>query len=254
MFILCDGMVRSGSTWSFNVALKLLRLGNPGRKSFGLYNENPAILASALKPRASHLVLKAHTLDPGNYSLCSAGKIKTIYTWRDPYDVVASCIRMFGRSTADWPEALRDALRIWAFHRSTNSACIVWYDSIVHRPEETIATIARNLDLPLEPRHLAQIAWEVSFENVKRFSRQVEKLDPGRVIRRDQMVFDRETLFHQGHICHGGTGYGRRDLEHALIESIDTVLRDEGFDFLLDSGRRKTLTSWALSPATLSYP
>jgi hypothetical protein len=51
MVILCDGMVRSGSTWSFNVALKLLESSDPDRKAFGTFNENPAVLAAAIKPR-----------------------------------------------------------------------------------------------------------------------------------------------------------------------------------------------------------
>src|SRR6266581_2236852 len=130
MVVLCNGMIRGGSTWSFNVVLKLLRSCDPNRKAFGIYSENPAVLAAAVKPRFSHLVVKSHALDRSTYELCRTGAVKTIYTWRDPHDVVVSCSRMFGFSVEHWIGPLQDALRVWSFHRATNSALIVSYDTI----------------------------------------------------------------------------------------------------------------------------
>ena len=76
MVVLCDGMIRSGSTWSFNVALELVRSYEPHRKVFGFYNQNPAVLLAACRPRFSNLVIKSHNLDPSAYELCRAGAIK----------------------------------------------------------------------------------------------------------------------------------------------------------------------------------
>jgi hypothetical protein len=247
MFVLCDGMLRSGSTWSFNVALKLLKLSG-GRRAFGLYDENPAVLAAARNSRASHLVLKAHTLSPDNYELCRSGAIKAIYTWRDPYDVVASALRIFGKDAGTWLDSLRGALRVWSFHRSTASALIVPYAAILREPGETIAAIGRYLDLPVTAEHLRQIEMEVAFSTVKRFCSRVAQLDAARVVRKDRMVFDRQTLFHQDHIGNGGTGYGLRTLDTAVIEAIDGILREEGFEFLVRSASFRERYASTLAP------
>ena len=232
MVILCDGMVRSGSTWSFNVALKLLKSCDPSRKAFGTYNDNPAVLAAAIKPRFSNLVIKSHSLDPFGQELCVRGAIKTIYTWREPSDVVASCTRMFGSSAPHWIGVLRNALRIWRFHQTTNSACIVSYEEIRLEPLAAIERIAGYLGLAIESEQLRGIAEEFSFERVKRFSQHIGGLEPSRQIRGDYDVFDRVTLFHKDHIRNGGIGYGASQLDHSHLDEIDAMLREEGFGFL----------------------
>src|ERR1041385_6678841 len=208
MVILCDGMGRSGSTWSFNVAVQLLRSYDSNRKTFGFYNEKPAVLAAAVRPRSSNLVVKSHALDPISYELCCTGRIKAIYTWRNPYDVVVSCTRMFGSTVEHWVATLQRWLQLWSFHLRTGSACIVPYESIVKEPWAAIGRIAAYLGLSLEPDCLEKIGQEVSFEAVKRFSQHVNELKPPRLIQSGEYVFDRETLLHKDHIRDGRIGYG----------------------------------------------
>jgi hypothetical protein len=236
MVILCDGMVRSGSTWSFNVALQLLRSYDPNRKAFGTYSENPVVLAAAIKPRFSNLVIKSHVLDRLARGLCTTGAIKTIYTWRQPYDAVASCVQMFGLSVPDSIGTLRSALRVWSFHRVTNSACIVAYEEIVTEPFATIKRIADYLGLAIESAQLRGIAEEVSFERVRRYSNSLGELKPSRLTRINGYVFDRATLLHQNHIRNGTIGYGAGLLGHECLHEIDAMLREEGFGFLCQPG------------------
>jgi Sulfotransferase domain len=235
MVILCDGMVRSGSTWSFNVALQLLKSCDPNRKAFGTYSDNPAVLAAAIRPRFSNLVIKSHSLDPVARGLCDKGAVKAIYTWREPRDVVASCMQMFGSSAPHATGILRKALRIWAFHRATSSACIVSYEEITKDPCAAIERIADYLGLTIDSEQLRGIADEVSFERVKRFSQHLSELEPSRQIRSNGHFFDRVTLFHKDHIRNGGIGYGARLLGHLHLDEIDAVLREEGFGFLCQS-------------------
>jgi Sulfotransferase domain len=232
MVIFCDGMIRAGSTWSVNVAIELLKSGYPNQRVFGFYSENPAVLAAAIRPRFSHLVIKSHALDPSAYALCRSGAIKTIYTWRHPYDVVISSLNMFGRSVEHWIGYLPNALRIWSFHQETNSACIVSYKALTTRPLATIAQIADYLGISIDPDRLSQIAETLSFERLKRFSQHIDEFRPPRLMRCDGYVFDRETLLHQDHIRNGGTGYGEKILTAEQMSAIDAVLRAEGFEFL----------------------
>jgi hypothetical protein len=238
-------MVRSGSTWSFHVALKLLRLSSPGQRVFGLYHESPVVLASAARPRSSQLVIKSHKLDPTSYDLCRSGAVKTIYTWRQPYDAVVSCLQIFGFSVEYWIKELRDSLRVWSFHQATDNACIVSYESIMTRPIEEIARVGAYLGLTVSAEQLRQVAEEVSFERVRKLGRQVGKLPESRLIKSGGLVYDRDTLLHANHIRNGAMGFGSKVLTEDELSAIDAMLREEGFAFLAEPHG----TEWLSSPA-----
>lgn len=235
MVVLCDGMVRSGSTWSFNVALRLLRSSNLEGKTFGLYSTNPAVIEAAVKPRRSHLVIKSHALEPFAQGLCETGAIKAIYTWRDPYDVIVSSLRMFGHSVEHWLGSLRIGLRICAFHQANQSACIVFYDRIVNDPVGAIEGIASHLEISITQEHIQEIAQDLSFERVRDFCQTVDRFAPPRLVRSDGYVFDRETLIHMNHVRNGGIGYGVNALGEKDLVAIDSVLNEKGFGFLCRS-------------------
>jgi hypothetical protein len=231
MVVLCDGMVRSGSTWSYNVVVNLLRAAD-SRRVFGLYSEAPTVLAAAVHPRDSHLVIKSHDLGPYAQDLCLHGKIRTVYTWRDPYDALVSCTRMFGRTVDHWLEVMRGALRVWAFHRRTNTAHIVSYAQMMAQPQEEIELIAAYLGLTVTAEQIAAVARKLSFRQVRVFTEHLHELPGQRLVRTPDDVYDRETLLHSHHIRNGGTGYGIRSLRDQDRDALEAVLRDEGFEFL----------------------
>jgi len=227
-------MVRSGSTWSFNVALELVRAGDPNRKTFGLFSEDPVVLQSAARPRSSNLVIKSHKLDPSVRELCHAGAIKAIYTWRDPYDTVCSCMRMFGWSLEESIQALRDALRLWAFHKTTRSACIVSYEAIVQQPGASIAALAAYLGVEIEAEQFARITNATSLQSARAMSQRVNRLGQSRLARSEGHVYDRQTLYHQGHIIDGGIGYGSKELLLQQRSAIEAAILEEGFSSLCE--------------------
>jgi hypothetical protein len=235
-------MVRSGSTWSFNVAANLLRACDPDRRVFGFYQENPAVLASATRQRRSHLVIKSHVLDPSSYEFCRTGAIKTVYTWRSPYDVVVSSIRMFGSTAEHWIGVVRAALKTWRFHRATSSAHIVSYEAIVRNPCSEITGIAAYLGLSTEPEDERNIARALSFKQLRRFSQHIAELEPGRVVRDNGYLFDRRTLLHANHIRNGSMGYGVKNLNDSQLLAIDAMLCEEGFAFLREPHRAAFLS------------
>jgi Sulfotransferase domain len=229
MLILCNGMLRSGSTWSFNVALKLLKSCDPARKVFGFYTENPAVLAAAARPRFSDLVIKSHYLDPTACAVLDTAKV--IYTWRSPYDAVVSCMWMFGGTAEHWIDLVRKSLRLWASHRLQNNACIVSYEALVRDPLAVIERIGSYLGISLEPERVQKLGDELSLENLRRFSRH---LAPSRLNHSGDYSYDRETLLHPNHIKNGGIGYGIRYLNDSQLSAIDAMLREEDFAFLCE--------------------
>lgn len=195
-----------------------------------MYSEESAVFAAALKSPASHSVIKSHRLDLSVRQLCTESAVKTIHTWRDPYDAVASCRRMFGSSAVEAIRIVKNALQILSFHKENNSACVVSYTAIMVAPLESIFQIACYLGVEMQPEILQRIAGEVSFEQVRQFSRHVSELQPSRLARSHGLVFDRETLLHQDHIRDGSTGYGITDLDPDVLAQIDSMLIEEGFE------------------------
>jgi hypothetical protein len=246
-------MIRSGSTWSFNVALNLIRSADPAHQVFGFYDENPVVLKAALKRRSSHLVIKSHALHPSAHEYCRTNAIKAIFTWRSPYDAVVSATRMFGSTVEHWINVIRSELRIWSFHLETNSAYIVPYKAIIRNPSSEIAAIASYLDLSVEPEKVRQIAQELSLERLREFSHHVAELDPRRLVRSNGCIYDRRTLLHANHIRDGGIGYGIKSLCDRDLVAIDSMLCEEGFAYLCEP-HRANLAQRADSPQLLCLP
>lgn len=236
-------MLRSGSTWSFNVALRLLRVNAAGRKCFGVYSEDPAVFRAAARRRSSHLVIKAHVLQPAVQDLCRQRFFKAICTWRNPYDVVVSTMNMFGASAESAINSLRIGCRLLSFHQTTNTACVLPYDLIRTAPLEAISRVADYLDMQCDSESLREIGEAVSFRQVQRFSEHVSELPEARLIHQYGQTYDRQTLLHQNHIRDGGTGYGLRTLPPATISEIDAMLREEGFGHLCESSQAPRLGS-----------
>src|SRR5579871_5554944 len=93
MLVLCTGMNRSGSTWSYNVVRQLLtRQG--GTVGGGYVNEvGEALLRGG--QRFDHLVFKTHGPDDYGRVLIKQRLCRTIYTYREPLDAVLSAMEAF---------------------------------------------------------------------------------------------------------------------------------------------------------------
>lgn len=228
MVVLCDGMVRSGSTWAFNVVLRLLQLSASDWKIFHAYAAEPGPLLPALDPTYSHALIKTHVLDDLARNMCRSGEIRSVYTWRDPYDAIASCIK-FGVTFENSVGAVQNALDVWSFHESTKSACIIPYPSIVREPERAIRQIIVYLDLTIGQEQLERVAHETSLESMRQACKNVGNLDSARVVRDGHYTFDRETLLHQNHIQDGTIGYGAGVLAEEQRETVASMLEAARF-------------------------
>ena len=231
-------MPRSGSTWAFNVVLKLLQLCDPHGAIYSAYNEHQGPLLSSLDPTWGHIIIKSHILDSTSYVLCRAGAAKFVYTWRHPYDAVASMMRMFGHSFEASMGSIRSSIGLWSFHRASATGIIVAYSSIIENPTDTIKRIASCLGLQARPDQVEHVANETSVEQAKRASQNFEQLAPDRIIRDGCHTYDRETLLHHHHIVDGTCGYGEKTLTSQQLRAIDAMMEESGFWSLLDSIRQ----------------
>ena len=229
MIVFCDGMPRSGSTWAFNVVVKLLQSGGPNQRIYGAHTDLQDVVLGSLEPAWEHVVIKTHSLDTKSRVLSAAGGSKAIYTWRDPYDAVVSTMRMFGYSFEKSLASIRSSIDLWRFHKATATALIVSYRSITHDPARTIEAIGAELGLTLSKSVVDQTLSETSFETMKRASKHVEQLGSDRLVREGVHVYDRQTLLHQNHILDGGSGYGEKALSPGQRSAVDDLIEESGF-------------------------
>src|SRR5580692_11035023 len=128
MLVLCNGMPRSASTWSFNVAMRLLRACAVGEVHGG-YDENVGRFLKNSPSSAGHLVLKYHNEDAVGTRLVQAGAARAIYTRRDPVDATASFMTMFGASFERAVAAVADSLAM--YHRMAHCGQVLPLDYAV---------------------------------------------------------------------------------------------------------------------------
>lgn len=212
MIVLCDGMPRSGSTWAFNVCLRLVRLRWPRANVYCGFGSPVGEQLNEMGPEHDHAVLKTHSLDIDGMALSLTKAARSIHTYRDPYDAVFSFAEMFDLRFDAALAALRAGLVTRAFHRAYDNALMVPYHQIRRAPKRTIREIADYLGVTLGPAQVSLIHGEMAFEKLKKWSSTIGD-DPGRRVERLRgIAYDPESNFFRNHIRDGRSGNGRRML------------------------------------------
>ena len=212
MIILCDGMPRSGSTWAFNVCLRLVRSRWPGANVYRGFRSRVEEYLNEVGSEYDHAVLKTHCLDIQGMALSLTGGVHSVHTYRDPYDAVFSFLKMFNPKFETALEALRRALVIRTFHRAYGNALMIPYHRIRRAPKRTIREIGDYLGFSLAAEQVSLIHNEMAFAKLKQWSSSIGDNPHGNVVRLRNTVYDSETSFHRNHIRDGRSGNGQRML------------------------------------------
>jgi hypothetical protein len=220
MQIICDGMQRSGSTWSYHVARGLLLRCRPGEEIHCSYLEDVAEFIASAPASARHTLLKTHLLDPTGKALARSGAARFIYTWRNLPDVTASFLAIFGGDFEHAFLAITNSLVIYRFHVRERNALLLGYDEIMHSPREAIARVAAYLGLEPAESDIAALAHEQSLPEVRR------RLEQGETSHDPHAP---ETMLHPHHIQKGGSGYGAKILTPEQLARLEALRQEYGF-------------------------
>ena len=204
MLVLCDGMPRSASTWSFNVVMGLLRRSSPSGVIHGSYDEHSARFIEGAPSDADHLVLKCHSLDAVACALLNSGSAQAIFTHRDVHDAIVSTAWMFDLDFDAALGAIAASLDLFEFHVETSSALTVDYHDLVGDPGRCIQAIATYLELITDPGSIAEVADETSLERMAATARRLERSKSASLVRYGNMGFDPVTLLQPHHIRDSG--------------------------------------------------
>lgn len=225
MFVICNGMPRSASTWSFNVVKELL--SDFGRKGFYGYDEDLYRFCSAAPAEARDLVVKCHSLDSMGLALVRNEAAKLVFTFRDPVDATASFMEMFEPNFERALTIIKIGLDLMAQHRRHGNWVFLDYAEILENGAKAVQSIAAYLGLAMTTERIDAIADHLSLDRMRERLRDIESLDYGpKLVRHAYGLYDPVTLLNVQHIRDGGLGYGRERLSAEKIARIEALVRD----------------------------
>jgi hypothetical protein len=220
--ILCMGVKSSGSTWLFNVVIRVLK--EVGLKPSAFYADTLAMVPEGVA-RASHLVVKTHEPSKALLLVAALGRGPVFLTVRDPRDAIASLMLRFGHS---FEGALKDVTREAAFAvelaRALSMPTFRYEDAFFDKPG-TVGKIAALLGVRLSAAARTRIHRALLRENV---ARDIDKLKAKGRFGADAHPdnFDPATHWHPGHVGDGRVGKFKGVLTRPQLARIAAATKD----------------------------
>jgi hypothetical protein len=229
--ILCSGMMRSASTWSFNVCrLLAILVANQLKIPTGATYLESDKLDDFLKQRMDNepgiIVLKTHL--PGNYALelIHSNKIKNVCTIRDPRDCVASRQLFDKESFQQSINWIKRDLSFIDLYLQTNNTLFIQYEIMIKHTQSQIQRICRYLDIEIGPSHLSEIDMLTGINSSRRISETLKTHPPQTVLRSGSHLVDTVTHLHENHIQGGICGRWKTELTREQIKIVNKEFRE----------------------------
>jgi len=214
---ICNGLLRSGSTWSYNVTRGLAQeLANQrGLKPVeSAYLDLPQMedyLSNQWKSAPGPVVLKSHEPGPIALSLVRAGRIKAVCTFRDPRDCVSSDLKFTGLDFDKVVNRVRSSFGSLRYYQSTDQILLVRYEDMVKDPQRLIRRIAMHLGIEASPEVIARIHAETNIESSKKICDDVRRRPDSEVFLFADARIDPSTRLHENHVFDGKVGRWRTE-------------------------------------------
>ncbi len=218
--ILCLGLKSSGSTWLYNVAIRILKEARLPRGAVAAFFADNSAMLPVGAEKAQILVIKSHEPSRSILFLTRFARGKVLVSVREPRDSVASLMQRFGHS---FESSLRD-VRVGAGHvvalSRERGAMILRYEDGFADDERTVDHVARFLGVRLSKAARTRIFRSLTREAVQK---KIEKLHKGET---DPNAFDFTTQWHPGHVGDGRVGKFKKVLTAAQQRKIELATKD----------------------------
>lgn len=189
--VVIAGMIRSASTFSFNIAREYLKATGPVIITSG--NSFPGTLGET---NDAHLLLKSHAPDEGVTSEIISGEAQCICTIRKPEDAVASWMTAFGFSLSDSISAV-GAWLSW-FEKVHTHVQLVDYREIDRYPVEATSRILNYLSGRADGELASKLASKYDKNTLKQ---KLDYMPEGTgTTNIGFSYYDNDTFFHRRHI------------------------------------------------------
>lgn len=252
MHYFCCGMLRSGSTWQYNIVSHILESRKLAKVHGFVGNENKLNELLSGPP----VIMKLHVSVNAALQAIEEGKAKAVYSYRDLRDVAAS-LMVRNKKDLRWVmdnKHLENSIRDFKRWTSTKNILIQSYSDIISNPEKCIREISEYLGISLSEKEITGLVREYNIENqkkkikemsgsapVKKFIRSVRRKTGNllyRIIGKERTKkiapffgrvgveqVDKKTLLHSEHIHKGEIGAFRKIMSPSEIEQVNELIR-----------------------------
>lgn len=216
--VICDGLIRSGSTWSFNVCRLMgdMIAARRGQTSGSAYLHKFTLdefLNTQAYVRTGPAVIKNHELGPVALDSIRIGRAKAVCTIRDPRDCVASDIVFWGAGFDASLNRVLASLKYLASYQDFGRTLFIRYEEMMEDRLWQIKRIAAYLQISIDQKEAELIDAQTNIRASRKLCQDLGKRREEDVdIILDVHRRDRTTLLHDNHIGTGEVGRWRRDL------------------------------------------
>lgn len=228
---LCTGMMRSGSTWSFNVARLLMEQSAKqlNKKFFSSYDDYLSLdnfLQEHASTTSTFIVIKAH--HPSNYALklINEEQVKNICTIRDPRDCVASNQLLEDKDFDESFGFTKIHLEYIQHYLNTGSTLFVRYEEMMENPIRKIDVIAKYLNINAAEEIIKYIHQETNIEAAKKIIENIPSQPKEAVHEEQSHLVDNKTILHQDHIHGGKIGRWKNDLNQEQQKTVNQEFKE----------------------------
>jgi hypothetical protein len=269
VIVLCNGMVRSGSTLQYNLAQSIVESLGVGCGQAGI--DARVVQGLISKPDVSDLpstdlatdpwvyVLHSHQLerrfrDPNNAAdMGREGRLRLLYIHRDLRDVAVSMKRTWAISFAECVEILDRSRENYEFiraHADANWLLVQRYKDVMDDLPAAVAEIGALFGISIPNEACAEVASACSIENSQEITRELRRqmvtnrdaLFGENTLMRERMAgtatvfLDRQTLMHHNHVSpnRGMSGVWRTQLPapeaHEVVQRYGEWMGELGYE------------------------
>ncbi len=221
--ILCAGLKSSGSTWLYNVVLRLLK-ETRGGKIAAFYADKVALFPKGSE-QARFLVVKSHVPSEPLLFVTRLTRGRIFLTIREPRDSAVSLMQRFRFSfDAALKDVAEEAARIVEFCRARD-VVLLRYEDRFHEDPKTIAEVAALIGARAPKATQQKIFKALTPDAVKRRIRNLKSQGAFGAAPKPE-DFDPATHWHPGHVGDGRMGKYAEFLSAAQQEEVLKQTRD----------------------------
>ena len=205
-YVFCTGMPRSGSTWSYNVARLLLQEAFGADRVAASFVGEDREVDSAIKQFSSNdkiLLLKFHVPPEKTFEETSSGRARTIFTYREPLNAIASLVDFFKFPLQQSVAEIDGALKCMMKWKQVKHTVLVQFNNLTSQPDEEIRRIATHLGLTVSEEVISRVAEQTSYEAMKKYAEQLCEQPKEKLVREGSSAYDPVTLLHVDHVSQG---------------------------------------------------
>ena len=232
-WVLCAGMIRSGSTLQFQLASSIVEHAGQGRRMKYVPESDFETMLNRHTNDAEFRVFKAHVCTSMLAKIAQTDGARVIYCYRDIRDVAVSAMRKFDMSfdalvNAGWLDQAVTDYYAWT---NMPNVLVSRYEEMNYNLMQEASRIADFLGLNVDSEALSLLAEQYDLP-VQQQRIDALKQRYGQSINTSDIVFDEVELLHHNHI-HKGEVDGWR---HLLLPLQQSFLTERYSQWLLSLG------------------